>query len=381
MAAGEAKSKRVLVAHNVARGGGGGMALMMESMHAALEPFGWETEYFTADDMADVGSPRFRRHTFTWYARRHAREAFLRGEPYDIINIHEPAGTAVVFGKSRLGRPAVVAMSHGLEQRYWELRLRGDANGPEPPTLKERVTFPLVSLWQSWLTLRNADHVLCSNEVDRNFLISRLHIDPEKVTSIIHAAGPEFSRVAPKRRYDRPCTKIVFSGTWTERKGIRQVAEAFTVLASRYTALELGVLGAGVPAACVLRDFPELLHSRIAVHPPASHVDSAEILLDYDIFLLPSFFEGGPLTLVEAMYTGMPCITTSSWLGNLVKDGQNSLLVTPGNTGEIVSAVERLMMDASLRERLGRQGYANVTGKHTWRALAEIVNKVYSGLL
>ena len=105
------------------------------------------------------------------------------------------------------------------------------------------------------------------------------------------------------------------------------------------------------------------------------------MLLDYDIFLLPSFFEGGPLTLVEAMYTGMPCITTSSWLSNLVKDRHNSLLIAPGNTGEIVSAVERLMMDASLRERLGRQGFADATEKNTWRALGEIVNDVYSGLL
>jgi glycosyltransferase involved in cell wall biosynthesis len=369
------------VAHNVPRGNRGGMALMMESMHTALDAFGWETEYFTADDMAGVGNPRLRRHTFTWHARRHAREAFLRGEPYGIINVHEPAGATLVFGKLRLGNPAVVAMSHGLEQRYWELRLRNDANGPEPPTLKERVTFPLVSLWQSWLTLRNADHVLCSNEVDRDFLINRLHIDPGKVTPIIHAAGPEFSRVAPRRRYDRPCTKIVFSGTWTERKGVRQVAEAFTVLASKYQALRLGILGAGVPAMRVLADFPEPLHSRITVYPPASHADCAEILLDYDIFLLPSFFEGGPLTLVEAMHTAMPCITTSSWLGSLVKDGQNSLLVAPGSSEAIVSALQQLITDASLRERLGQQGFADVVGKHTWSALAEIVNKVYSGLL
>lgn len=380
MGADGTRSTRVLVAHNVARGAWGGMALMMERMHTALEPFGWETEYFTADDMADAGSPRLHRHTFTWYARRHARGAFLRGEPYSIINIHEPAGTALVFGKSRLGGPAVVAMSHGLEQRYWEQRLKREANGPEPPRLKERVTFPLVSLWPSWLTLRNADHVLCSNEVDRNFLISRLHIDPKRVTPIIHAAGPEFSRVAPRRRYDRPCTKLVFSGTWIDRKGIRQVIEAFSVLASAHPALQLGVLGASAPAERVLADFPQPLRSRITVYPPASHDDSAAILLDYDIFLLPSYFEGGPLTLVEAMYTGMPCITTSSWL-RIVKDGRNSLLVTPGNTGEIVRAVEKLIADPSLRQTIGRQGFADATENNTWAAMGKIVNDVYSGLL
>src|SRR5579862_844425 len=99
-------SKRVLLAHNVARGGWGGMARLAESLHTALEAFGWQTEYFTADDVQKVGSPRLRRHTFTWHVRRHARNAFVQGEPYDIINIHEPAGAAVVIGKARLGEPA-----------------------------------------------------------------------------------------------------------------------------------------------------------------------------------------------------------------------------------------------------------------------------------
>ena len=72
-------SRRVLVAHNVVRGHWGGMARMMESMHSALEPYGWETEYFTANDVPAAGGQRFRRYAFTWYARRHAREAFCAG--------------------------------------------------------------------------------------------------------------------------------------------------------------------------------------------------------------------------------------------------------------------------------------------------------------
>jgi glycosyltransferase involved in cell wall biosynthesis len=357
------------------------MALMMERMHIALEAFGWETEYFTADDMERVGIPRLRRHTFTWYARQHVRKAFLRGHPYSIVNIHEPSGAALVFSKSRLGNPAIVAMSHGLEQRYWELRLGRDASRPEPPGMKERITFPLIRLWQSRLTLCRADHVLCSNDVDREFLIERLKIEPAKITSILHAAGQEFARVAPRRHYDRPCTKIVFYGSWTERKGIRQVVEAFSRLGAKYNDLQLGILGAGVNAERVVESFPAAIRPRVNVYPPGTHADSAEILLDHDIFLLPSFFEGGPLTLVQAMYTGMPAITTSSWLKNLVRDGENCVLVAPGSSEQIIHAVETLMADSVLRERIGRRGYADATRQHTWEALGAIIDKVYSGLL
>jgi glycosyltransferase involved in cell wall biosynthesis len=378
---GQLKPKRVLVAHNVERGGRGGMALMMESMHAALEEFGWQTEYFTASDLSADTPPRLRRYGFTWQARRHARQAYLAGRPYSIVNIHEPAGVALVFGKAALGNPAIVAMSHGLEQRYWEMRLQSGSSGPEPPSLKERVSFPLLSLWQSSLTLRRADHVICSNEVDKQFLVDRLRVEPEKITLLLHPAGEDFARVAPRRDYTRPCTKIVFSGTWTGRKGIRQLIESFTVLAAKYPQLQLGILGAGLAADRVRADFPEPLRARIAVYSSASHAEAAEILLDYDIFLVPSFFEGGPLTLTEAMASGMPAITTSSWMRQLVQDGENCLLIPPGDAAAIVRAVERLMQDAGLREKMGRQAHADVTQKYTWRALAERIDKAYSGLL
>jgi glycosyltransferase involved in cell wall biosynthesis len=220
------------------------------------------------------------------------------------------------------------------------------------------------------------------NQEDRAFLERRHHRAPETISNVFPGAGPEFSGVAPRRRYDRPCTKILFFGTWIERKGIRQVIEAFSGLARRHSHLQLGVLGAGIPTAHVLAGFPEELHSRITVHSPLSHAGCAELLLDYDIFLLPSFFEGNPLVLVEAMCTGIPVIAASnSGMRDVVRDGQNGLLVTSGNTGEIVSAVERLMADASLRQRLGRQGFVDATARYTWRALAEIVNDVYCRLL
>lgn len=375
------KSKRVLVAHRVTRGHWGGMTRMVESIHTELESFGWKTEYFTADDMPASGGDRFRRYAFPWYVRRHAREAFLRGEPYEVINIHEPAGAAVVFGQSQLGGPAIVAMSHGLEKRYWELRLRRNPRGPEPPSWKTRLVFPATSLWQSYLTLRRADHVFCLSEEDRTFLVDRFQLSQERITRLFPAAGPEFSGVAPLRSYDRPSNKVLFSGTWIERKGIRQVIEAFSILCDRHPTLQLGVLGAGVVASSVLADCPPALHSRITVHPPQSHAGCAEILLNYDIFLLPSFFEGTPLALIEAMCSGLPVITTATCgMKDVVEDGENGLLIAQGNSGQIVSSVELLMSDSSLRQRLGQQASSDATRRFTWRAAAELANAAYCSL-
>lgn len=382
MSARSGSGRRVLLAHNVERHGWGGMARLSESLHTALEPFGWNTEYFTSNDMETIKSPRLRRYSFAWFARRHARLAFLRGQPYDIVNVHEPVGAAMVVGKSALGNPAVVTMSYGVEKRYWELRLDTSVEGPERATIKERFSAPLLWQWQAGLALRKSDHVLCSNEQDRTYLQTRMNVDGGKVTRVVPGAGPEFSSVAPRRDFHRPCTKVVFPGTWIQRKGIRQLVEAFTVLAARHPVLQLGVLGAGCPESRVLADFPADLHSRIKVYPPLSHEGCAEVFLDYDIFLLPSFFEGTPLTLIEGMYTAIPVITTATaGMKDVIEDGQNGLLVAPGSATGIVRAVETMLADAALRERCGRQGFADATQKYTWRTAAETVHNVYSSLL
>jgi hypothetical protein len=91
---------------------------------------------------------------------------------------------------------------------------------------RAKSTFPLLSLWQSRLKLRNADHRLCSNEEDRKFLESRLHLDRGKITRLVPGAGPGFSGVAPRRIYNRRCTKMLFPGSWIDRKGIRQVGDS-----------------------------------------------------------------------------------------------------------------------------------------------------------
>jgi hypothetical protein len=91
----------------------------MGCMHAVLLQYGWRTDCFRSADVAGVGDPRMRRYGFPFYLRRHVRNEFLRGEPYGIVNVHEREGAAVVVARSRLGRPAIVAMSHCVEQRGW----------------------------------------------------------------------------------------------------------------------------------------------------------------------------------------------------------------------------------------------------------------------
>jgi len=74
----------------------------------------------------------------------------------------------------------------------------------------------------------------------------------------------------------------------------------------------------------------------------------------FDIFLLPSLFEGLPMSLLEAMAAGLPVIATAvGGIPELVSDDQTGLLVKPSDVGGLAAAILRLAGDDGLRTRLG----------------------------
>ena len=71
--------------------------------------------------------------------------------------------------------------------------------------------------------------------------------------------------------------------------------------------------------------------------------DIASYYRDADVFCLPSFAEGLPVVLMEAMATGRPVVATRiTGIPELVEDGVSGFLVAPGSVEQLVGALERL---------------------------------------
>ena len=84
-----------------------------------------------------------------------------------------------------------------------------------------------------------------------------------------------------------------------------------------------------------------------------------------DVFCLPSFAEGVPVVLMEAMALGVPVVTTRVMgIPELVEDGVSGLLVAPGSRGELAGALQRLIDDAQLRAALGEAARRRVEAEH-----------------
>src|SRR5260370_5761412 len=154
--------------------------------------------------------------------------------------------------------------------------------------------------------------------------------------------------------------RLLFVGTWLDRKGIHYLAEAFAQLAARNADLQLTVAGCVLPEEAVRKFFPAQMQSRIQVIPFVRRDDMPELYAEHDIFLFPSLVEGMPLTLLEAMATGMPVVTTnSSGMADVVEDGVNGLLVAAADSARVGEATGRFGSSVELRGKIGSAGQEN----------------------
>lgn len=104
-----------------------------------------------------------------------------------------------------------------------------------------------------------------------------------------------------------------------------------------------------------------------------------ELLKKVDVFILPSYNEGLPMALLEAMSWGLPVITTPvGGIPDLIIPRQNGLLITPGNLLELTNAIKLLIEDESLRLSLGQKARETVIPFDVRNYCSQLADLYYS---
>jgi glycosyltransferase involved in cell wall biosynthesis len=371
---------RILVAHNVSRARSGGMSRIMGFIHDEIAAAGHEVDWLCAEDLA----PRWRgaaaRVAFPWLVHAKARRAARDGEPYDLVNVHEPQG-AVVTSMPGAVRHGVVVTSHGIEERAWQLALEEGRLGRGGPGLKSRLVYPPTGLTQSRVALTRARFVFTLNDTDRRYAIEHLGVPADRVGRMVPGATRDYEAAAKGRSYASG-SGIVFAGTWRKNKGIDDFVPAFTTFARRWPDVTLTAIGTGVDPSVVKSAFPDDLRHRVLATKAVDDVESARALAEANVFVLPSLFEGTPLTLIEAMMSGLPIVTTDTCgMHDVIRHDVTGLLVPVRSPHAISAALDRLMSAADLRERLGRAAQADAVTNYTWPRVAAQVLDVYQQLV
>jgi glycosyltransferase involved in cell wall biosynthesis len=200
-------------------------------------------------------------------------------------------------------------------------------------------------VWPANFALRNADHVLCTNVEDASF-VSAMRGRPDEVTFLPNGVDAAFLSNGADRPWDSSLARrLLFLGTWYDRKGIAELATAATRVLDEFSDGHLTVAGCFHSQAVVHACFPNHLHARIEVIPRIT--DNATLVDVYrrnGIFVLPSYFEGQPLVMLEAAAMGLPIVSTNiCGMRDFVEPGRHGWLVPPGDAEALTSAIRRLM--------------------------------------
>jgi len=106
--------------------------------------------------------------------------------------------------------------------------------------------------------------------------------------------------------------------------------------------------------------------------------DAAEVLGQLDVVALPSWTEGLPLVLLEAMARRRAVVATQvGGTPEVVVDGETGLLVPPRDAGALAEAIGRLLADPELRARMGEAGYRSVAERFSADAMCRRVLELY----
>lgn len=161
------------------------------------------------------------------------------------------------------------------------------------------------------------------------------------------------------------------------QKGHQYLLEAAQTLRSRHNVHFL-LAGEGVQQDHIERQVTALGLAD-AVHLLGSRDDVPQLLQVCDMFVLPSLYEGMPLTVIEAMMAGLPVIATSvNGTCEIVDDGETGVLVPPADVDALSSAVERLIVDSDFRQKLGYQGQQHALSEFSSQKMCEDYERLFA---
>lgn len=152
--------------------------------------------------------------------------------------------------------------------------------------------------------------------------------------------------------------RLLFVGRLAGVKGVPVLLESMQALLAKGEAPHLTLVGDGPDREALERAVAEGgLTEHVSFLGYKSQSEVAEILQASDILVLPSFAEGLPVTLMEALAAAVPVVTTRiAGVAELVIDGEAGLLVPPGDATALTDAIARLSGDPALRDRMGQAG-------------------------
>jgi glycosyltransferase involved in cell wall biosynthesis len=228
------------------------------------------------------------------------------------------------------------------------------------------------------LSMRPADRVVAVWTAGEQVLRSVL--DPAKVRLVDNGVRPADFHPARPDRGDR-VPRVLYAGLLTPRKGVLDLFEASQRLVDRGVEHELHVVGGmpdeGPEAERQVRAAARGDHVRLLGRRPPEEM--ADAYTEADVFVLPSWWEAMPLTVLEAMASGLPVVATDVGdVARAVEQGVTGFVVPARAPEQLADALEKVLRDPGLRAAMGAAGRDRVAALFSSSATAAAVSALYA---
>lgn len=229
---------------------------------------------------------------------------------------------------------------------------------------------------------RHARFFAVVSEHLKRYFTDELGIADEKV--VVVPNGVDTDRFFPgpdKGSAPRDRVRLITVGRLVEAKDFPNLLAAAASLRAEGRDFSLDIVGDG--------ELREDVNEEIArrglagtVQLLGSRTDVSSLLRDADAFVLSSRREGLPVAVLEALATGLPVVATSvGAIPEIVRDGDNGLLVPPGDANALAAAIRRLLDDPPLRLAIGARARRVVTERYSLDRMVRRYTELYDSAL
>ena len=289
-----------------------------------------------------------------------------------LVALRQVGGSDLIYA-NWLGAGIVGAILNRLTGKPLVVSFRGD----DGYLARDRYLWRVLT---RWVTRRAGIVAPVSGELLR--IIRELGVPEEKCRLPRFGVDTDMFHPASRKPEPREDVTVLFVGSLIDRKGLHDLLKA--LVDPDFTRVRLTVVGDG-PNAARLKDMANRLGltERIdwkGIIPPA---EVAQLMRSSDILCLPSYMEGRPNVVNEAMASGLPVVVTRiGGVPDMVKEGDTALLFKPGDVEGLRQSLRRLVEDSELRRTMGRAGHQFLMRSGvSWDSTAEEFDLLFASLM
>ena len=288
---------------------------------------------------------------------------YINYHKVDLIHINMPLMPLAVV------RDYILLLISILNKKPVILHIRGGRFISKPP--KRLYYYKLIRN-----ALKKAKRIIVLGDIEREQIVNYYpEINKNKVIVLPNAVDVSSNKF--KKEYNGKL-KLLYLGRIDKSKGFQEIEKFLIDLMNKNIDYEFYLCGDGPYKDIFFRNLSSKLREKVIYKGVVSGAEKSGILKESHLFILPSYYEGLPNALLEAMEAGVvPICTPAGSIPGVISDKENGFIVPFHDVESIVEIIMQLNKDRALMKRIGKNAHNHIKENYSIDRYIDRLNKIY----